>query len=188
MNPPPGVLAARHRAELLFDRAQVIHAIDQLAVRLSVALAELNPLLICVMNGGLPFSAALMQRLHFPLQMSYVHVGRYGDATVGGELEWYAKPDISLEGRHVVFVDDILDRGITLRCLVDWAGVAGADSVRTVVLLDKAVTGSRATLADFTALTCPDRYVFGWGMDFEGYWRNLPDIYFIPQALPGKGR
>ena len=178
---PASALGARARAEILFDQAEVLKAIDQLAVRLTVALADENPILICVMNGGLPFTAALMQRLHFPLQLSYVHVSRYRDATEGGELIWHARPDLELTGRHVLLLDDILDKGLTLQALRSWATEAGATAVSVAVLFDKQLEGERPAQADYAGLECPDRYLFGWGMDFQGYWRNLPDVYALSE-------
>ncbi len=172
---------ARQSAACLYTAAEVTAAIDRLAVRLTVALAEADPLLICVLNGGLPFTGALMQRLQFPLTLSYVHVGRYGDATAGGELTWHAEPQADLTDRHVLLVDDILDEGVTLAALQAWCLEQGASAVSTAVLLEKG-EGGRAT---FAALPCPDRYVFGWGMDFEGYWRNLPAIYALDESLEG---
>jgi len=176
---PARIEAARQSAECLYTAADVTAAVDRLAVRLTVALADENPLLLCVMNGGLPFTGALMQRLHFPLTLSYVHVGRYGEATRGGALNWHARPQESLADRHVVLIDDILDEGITLAALEAWCGEEGASAVTTAVLLEKG-EGGRAT---FAALPCPDRYVFGWGMDFEGYWRNLPAIYALAASM-----
>jgi hypoxanthine phosphoribosyltransferase len=172
---------ARQSAECLYTAEEVITAIDRLAVRVTVALAEADPLLLCVLNGGLPFTSALMQRLQFPLTLSYVHVGRYGDATSGGALTWHARPQADLKDRHVVLVDDILDEGVTLAALEAWCFAAGASAVSSAVLLEKG-EGGRAT---FAALSCPDRYVFGWGMDFEGYWRNLPAIYALDKSLEG---
>jgi hypoxanthine phosphoribosyltransferase len=180
---PRGVLAARQRGELLFDSRQVVRAIDRLAVRLTVELAERNPLLICVLNGGLPFTGALMQRLQFPLELTYVHVSRYAESTTGGSLTWHAGPAIALHGRHILFVDDILDHGVTLARLKEWAEGCEAASVSAAVLLDKQLPERRGAAADHVALVCPDRYVFGWGMDYHGYWRNLPDIYAVPAEL-----
>ena len=181
MSAPERIERARRTADCIYSAAEVTAAIDRLAVRLTVALAEADPLLICVLNGGLPFTGALMQRLQFPLTLSYVHVGRYGDETSGGELTWHARPQADLAGRHVLLTDDILDEGITLTALEDWCLSQGASAVSTAVLLEKG-NGGRAT---FAALPCPDRYVFGWGMDFEGYWRNLPAIYALDQSLEG---
>ena len=181
MSVPQRILAARETAELLFTAETVLAAIDRLAVRLTVALAEENPLLLCVLNGGLPFTAALMQRLQFPLELSYVHVGRYGDGIRGGELQWHARPGIPVTDRHVVLVDDIVDEGVTLAALQAWCRESGARDVTTAVLLDKTVRSGGHE--GFAALSCPDRYVFGWGMDFEGYWRNLPEIYALAGHL-----
>jgi hypoxanthine phosphoribosyltransferase len=182
---PERVLEARRTGELLFPADKVIAAIDRLAVRLTVAYAQADPVLLCVLNGGLPFTAALMQRLQFPLELSYVHVGRYGESTRGGELDWHAKPQIPLTDRQVLLVDDIVDEGVTLNALADWCRSEGACEVTSVALLDKDFRNGPQ--ADYAALSCPDRYVFGWGMDFEGYWRNLPEIYALAGHLETTG-
>ena len=189
MSVPAAVLAARESSEILFPRAEVLRAIDQLAVRLTVLLAEANPLLVCVLHGGLPFTAAILQRLQFPLELTYLHVGRYGEATRGGALTWHARPRLPLDGRHVVLLDDIVDEGVTLRELKAFCLAEGATRVTTVVLLDKATVRERvgAPPPDHAALVCPERYVFGWGMDFEGYWRNLPDVYALPPGMEKGG-
>lgn len=185
MRTPPRVLAARETAEVLFPQPVVLKAIDQLSVRLTVALADANPLLICVLHGGLPFTAAVMQRLQFPLELTYLHVGRYDRNTRGGALTWHAHPRLGLAGRHVVLLDDIVDEGVTLGALRDYCLGEGAEAVTTAALLDKAEVRARAgaPAPDHAALICPDRYVFGWGMDFEGYWRNLPDVWALPRNL-----
>ncbi len=180
---PSAVLAARRRAEVLVDAAEVQRAIDRVSVRLSLAVSADNPLLLVVMNGGLPFGAELLKRLSFPLQLGYVHVARYGAATRGGALSWLSQHDYELAGRTVVLVDDVYDRGETLAAIVAWAEQAGAARVLTSVLVDKQVEEPRPLSVDFSALSCPDRYLFGCGMDFQGYWRNLPAIYVLPEAL-----
>lgn len=180
---PAAALAARANADLLVSAPAVEKAIDQVAVKLKVALHAANPILVCVMNGGLPYMAALLKRLEMPLELTYVHAGRYGNSLRGGKLEFHAKPRVALSGRHVVFVDDVLDRGHTLAALCDWATEEGATTVTTTVLVDKQITATRPIAADFVALECPDRYLFGCGMDYQGYWRNLPEIYAISAAL-----
>lgn len=184
IEPPPEVLAARVRAEEIFAPAEVLRAIDRTAVAATLVLAEKNPLVLCVLHGALPFTGALIQRLHFPLELGCVHVGRYGDATEGAGLTWYARPQTPLAGRHVVLVDDVLDQGVTLAALKTWAVEEGAESVTIVVLVDKHIDGweSRPATADLAALESEDRYLFGWGMDFRGYWRNLPAIYALPRS------
>jgi hypoxanthine phosphoribosyltransferase len=185
--PPPAVLAARQRADLLVDEAAVRAAIDRLSVRLALRVGAANPWLLTVLHGALPFAGTLVTGLNFALQLGYLHVERYRDATRGGALAWRSQPAYDLRDRTVVLVDDVLDRGETLAELVRWAHGAGAREVLTVVLVDKqvdeAAVGARPARADFAALACPDRYLFGWGMDFQGYWRNLPAIYALPADL-----
>jgi hypoxanthine phosphoribosyltransferase len=180
--PPAAVLGARARAEEIVSAEAVQFAIDQMAVRLTVALNDANPVLLCVLHGGLNYTGELLKRLAFPLELSYVHVGRYGHATSGQTLNWFAKPAIELAGRHVLLIDDIFDQGKTLSALVDWSMAEGAARVTTTVLVDKLLDGGRdgAISIDYPALRCPDRYLFGCGMDFRGYWRNLPAIYALP--------
>lgn len=183
--PPADVMGARTRAEEVVSAQAVQFAIDQTAVRLCVALGDANPLLLCVLQGGLPYTGELLKRLPFALELSYVHAGRYGSATRGQELVWYARPTIALRGRHVLLIDDIFDQGKTLSALVAWARAEGASSVVTTVLVDKKLRAPRqaAIEVDYPALRCPDRYLFGCGMDYRGYWRNLPAIYALPRDL-----
>lgn len=183
--PPADVLAARARGEEIFAAQAVQFAIDQTAVRLTVALNDANPLLLCVMHGGLPYTGELMKRLPFALELSYIHAGRYGQATHGDALTWYARPTAELSGRHVLLIDDIFDQGKTLSALAAWSMAQGAASVATTVLVDKVLEAPRSdTISiDYPALRCPDRYLFGCGMDFRGYWRNLPAIYALPRDM-----
>lgn len=179
---PPEVLDARRRADLVVSAPDVSRAIDQVSVSITQALKHLDPLVLCVMNGGLPYCGWLMRRLHFPLQLSYVHVARYRDSTRGGHLDWLVKPNEPVAGRHLLIVDDVLDEGRTLQALCDWASV-GAERVWSTVLVRKDVDANKTVDVDFVALQCPDRYLFGCGMDYHGYWRNLPAIYALPPAL-----
>jgi hypoxanthine phosphoribosyltransferase len=179
--PPPAVLAARAAASVLVTQDAVERAIDRQSVALTVELQDRNPFVLAVMHGGLPYAGALLRRFAFPCELGYLHVGRYGSAMQGGELVWHATPSYALEGRTVLIVDDILDRGDTLTALTAWAARSGAAEVLATVLVDKQVSVSRRFSTRFAALRCPDRYLFGCGMDFRGYWRNLPEIWALPR-------
>jgi hypoxanthine phosphoribosyltransferase len=136
-----------------------------------------NPLLICVMNGGVVLYGKLLGRLNFPLQCDYIHATRYREQLAGSELHWIAGPHADPAGRTVVLVDDILDEGMTLEALVRYYHERGAAAVYSAVLTVKDRNRSTDIKADFTGLTVPDRYVFGYGMDYKGYLRNAPGIY-----------
>ncbi|WP_438971038.1 phosphoribosyltransferase family protein, partial [Methylophaga sp.] len=112
----------------------------------------------------------------------YIHASRYGDKTVGGQLIWRAEPSVELKNRHVVLVEDIYDEGITVSALRKYCLEAGALSVRCATLLDKDRPRQIEPLPEYIGLTVPDRYVFGFGMDVEGYWRNIPAIYAMKES------
>lgn len=170
----------REQAELLHDEASVAQAVQKMAMQITAGMAETNPLVICVMNGGLMLTAWLTSQLSFPLQLDYAHVSRYRGATRGRELEWIAHPRASLKDRTLLLVDDIFDEGMTLANLVEACRKLGAREVKTAVLVrklhERAVTDMNP---DYIGLTVPDRYVFGCGMDYKHYLRNLPAIYAV---------
>lgn len=169
----------RAEADCLYDHAEVEAAYDAMAAAISHRLRGHNPLLLSVLVGGIMPTAALMARLDFPLQVDYLHASRYRERTRGGELEWLKAPG-QLRDRSVLVVDDILDEGHTLQAIRQRCLEAGAGEVLTAVLVDKQVsrdTGLKS--ADFTGLRITDRYVFGCGMDYKGYLRNLPAIYAV---------
>ena len=168
-------------ADCLADRVTVEAALDRMAAAITASIGKKNPLVFCVMNGGLIVTGQLLTRLAFPLETGYLHATRYGRETSGGDLEWKAPVQVDVTGRTVLLVDDILDEGVTLLALADACRSRGAREVMTAVLLDKqhdrkACPGYRA---DFTGLEIPDRFVFGYGLDYDGMWRNAAGIYAV---------
>src|SRR5690554_1691667 len=125
------------QAECLFTLQAINERLEQIATQLNQDYADKNPVLLCVMNGAVMTMGHLLPKLRFTLETDYIHVSRYGDKTVGGELAWRAKPMTNLRDRHVLLVDDIYDEGITLAALRDYCQLAGALSVKSVVLADK---------------------------------------------------
>ncbi|WP_372694362.1 hypoxanthine-guanine phosphoribosyltransferase [Immundisolibacter sp.] len=174
--------AVYRAADCLYDAAAVDAAVRRLAGEVTATLAGGNPLLLCPMTGGVVLSGHLLPLLDFPLEFDYVHATRYAGALRGGELAWKVTPSATLAGRQVLIVDDVLDRGITLAALVDFCRREGAAGVHTLVLVDKQCRREADIEADFVGLTAPDRYLFGWGMDYKGYLRNVPGIYAVAEA------
>ncbi|WP_114416374.1 hypoxanthine-guanine phosphoribosyltransferase [Marinospirillum perlucidum] len=171
-------------ADCLADEQAISQAFDRMAQEVTERLQEALPVVYCVMNGGLFTTSELVKRLKFPLEMDYMHATRYRRQIKGGELHWRVEPEVSLKGRSVLIVDDILDEGATLAAILEHCRQQGAKEVLCAVLIDKqhdrkAVEGFKA---DFTGLEVEDRYLFGCGMDYQGYLRNLPAIY-APKGL-----
>jgi hypoxanthine phosphoribosyltransferase len=169
------------KAELIHSAETVATAVTRLAAEITDKLGESNPLLLCVMSGGVPFAGQLMTQLLFPLEFDYLHVTRYGQDTAGGALSWRATPWTSVKGRTVLILDDILDEGLTLAAIVERMQELGAEACYTAVATDKLNGKNKPIKADFVALTVPDRFVFGYGMDVRGQFRNLPAIYAMKE-------
>jgi hypoxanthine phosphoribosyltransferase len=168
------ILAA---ADLIHSAETVATAVSRVAAEITEKLADTNPLLLCVMSGGVPFAGHLMTQLDFPLEFDYLHVTRYGQETSGGALSWRSAPWTSVKDRTVIVLDDILDEGLTLAAIVERLKELGAKACYTAVATEKLNGKKKPIKADFTALTVPDRFVFGFGMDVSGHFRNLPAIY-----------
>ena len=168
-------------ADCLYEHQQVQQAVTALAGHITARLAGSNPVLLCVMNGALVFAGELLPQLGFPLQVDYLHATRYREKLSGADLQWKARPSTALAGRVVLLLDDILDEGDTLVKIREYCLAQQAASVLTAVLVDKRHDRRHPDLprADFTGLEAPDRYLFGYGMDYKGYLRNAPGIYAV---------
>ncbi len=178
--------AARRRAALVHDADAVQAAIDRMAAEIARDLASANPILLTVMTGGIVPVVWLSTRLDFPHQIDYLHATRYVGDTRGGRLAWRARPRIDIAGRSVLIVDDILDEGITLQAVARYCREQGADDVRIAVLVRKRhERNGTGVEPDYVGLEVPDRYVFGCGMDYQEYYRNLPAIYALTEEDAG---
>ena len=174
------VLQVAARATCLFDEGQVEAALDRIATAITDQYSNSNPVLLCVMNGGLVMTGKLATRLHFPLQIDYLHATRYRDRTQGSDLEWKRHPEIDLSGRTVIVLDDILDEGATLAAIIEYLKNQDLEELAVAVLLDKQhqrkVPGVSAQIV---GLEVADYYVYGYGMDYKGYLRNAPGIFAV---------
>lgn len=171
-------------AELIRTEQQVQAALHEVAARIRERLSDQHPLVLSVMGGAVVFTGQLLPLLDFPLDFDYVHVSRYGDAKKGGAMHWKVAPHESVKNRVVLLVDDILDEGHTLAALRQRILELGASRCYSAVFADKRHGRDKPIAADFVGMELPDRFVFGYGMDIEGAWRNLPAIYAVKDAGP----
>lgn len=171
-------------ANLLYDAAALEQALDNMANAINRQLADQNPLVLCVINGGIITTGKLLPRLDFPLNLDSIHASRYRNQTSGGsEIHWLFTPTTPLQGRTVLLVDDILDEGHTLKAIADWCQQQGAAAVYSAVLLDKNIGCDKPVRADFVGLEVDNYYLFGYGLDYKGYLRNAPGIYACKDIL-----
>ncbi len=174
-------------ADLLFDRDALEDAIEAMADEIADDYGDdaRPPVFLTIMHGGMPFAAQLAFALgenEIDVEMDYLHATRYRGNTTGSGLAWLHRPATPLQGRRVLLVDDILDEGHTLKAVKHWCEDQGATDVRIAVLAtkdhDRRVDGIEA---EYVGVEVPDRYVFGYGMDFHEQGRNLPAIYALAE-------
>lgn len=166
-------------ADVLVSEAECRAATARVASELREKLAGEMPLVLAVMGGATVFAGQLLPLLDFPLEFDYIHVSRYGDKLSGGKLNWKVEPKESVQGRTVLVLDDILDEGETMAAIRQRVLALGAKQFYSVVFCEKLIKKAKPLKPDFLGVTVPDRYVFGYGMDVSGLWRNLPAVYAL---------
>lgn len=181
MTIPSKIQEVYKKSSRLFTTEEVEAALDRMAIDIHQKLHDQNPVLLCVMIGGLVPLGNLLPRLDFPLEVDYVHATRYRGEITGGEIHWKVRPSVNLADRTVLIVDDILDGGITLAAILEEVKALGAKAVYTAVLVDKYQKRVENGLknADFVGLQIEDHYIFGYGMDYNEYLRNAPGIFVV---------
>jgi len=164
-------------AQLLYTEAEVDASIDNMALKINATLKTHNPIVLCVMNGGIVTTGKLLPKLNFPLTLDAINVSRYGNNTHGSQLNWLQKPITLLADRSVLIIDDILDQGITLDTIYRYCREQGARHIFSAVLIDKKINTIKPIQADFIGLSVDNYYLYGSGMDYKGYLRNAAGIY-----------
>lgn len=181
----PSLAEVLPTADIIHDRTTLDAAIRRMANRIHEDyLDEVEPpLYVTIMHGGMPFASELgfaLGERGLDIQFDYLHATRYRGQTSGSGLAWLHRPATPMRGRRVLLVDDILDEGHTLLAVKRWCEDQGAADVRVAVLSvkvhDRCVEG---IAADYVGVEVPDRYVFGFGMDYHEQGRNLPAIYAL---------
>lgn len=166
-------------SDCLCDAKKINNALDTLAEKITKDLKDDELLILCVMTGGIIPVGHLATRLSFPLQIDYIHATRYGKNTSGGELHWIKEPSISLKDRNILIVDDIFDEGITLKEIDKYCKENGASNVHSCVLVNKTHNRKIDYKPDYIGLEVEDRYLFGFGMDYKNYLRNVNAIHAV---------
>src|SRR5919199_498901 len=164
------------QSDLIASADEIQAAVRRVAAQLTERLGESYPLVLVVMGGAVVFAGQLLPLLRFPLDLDYVHASRYGNETRGARTAGRETPPAAVRGRSVLVLDDILDGGQTLAAIRERLLELGAASFHSAVLVEKRLRHAKPIRADFVGLEIADRFVFGYGMDAKGYWRNLPEI------------
>jgi hypoxanthine phosphoribosyltransferase len=166
--------------KILFTKEMIAEAVERLAGEIRRDYAGQNPLLIGVLKGSFIFMADLVRQLDMPLEVNFIHLSSYGSRTnSSGEIKVMQDLPISVQGRQVLVIEDIVDTGLTTSFLVKYLQNKGAASVKLCSLSDKPSRRQVPLTIDYLGFTLPDKFVVGYGMDWNEKYRNLPDIRYI---------
>lgn len=173
-----------HNAECLYNFVEVNKAFDRMATDITKELKDKNPLILCVMTGALIPTAHLVMRLSFLLEIDYIHVTRYQGTTRGGDLHWIVEPRQPLKDRTILIIDDIMDGGLTLAAIIDYCKQEKAKAIYSAVMVSKKCQREPGVNFEpnFVGVETEDKYLFGFGLDYEEYLRNMPGIYAVNES------
>lgn len=167
--------------ETSIPEAEILKAIDGVAAKINSELSDKNPLFVCVLNGAFMFAADLMKRVTIPCQISFVKVASYSGTTTTGSVKQLIGFNEDVKGRTVVLIEDIVDTGITIEGLVRQVEEMGASEVKVATMLFKPASCKASVKPSYVGMDIPNAFIVGYGLDYDGYGRNLRDIYKLAE-------
>ena len=171
--------------EILIDEDRLQGRIQELGVEISRDYQGANPHLVCILRGGVMFLTDLMRRLTVPHTIDFMAISSYGAGAreSSGQVRLTMDLKDNIQNRHVILVEDIIDSGNTLSSVIELLSVRKPASLKVCTLLDKAERREVDVPIDYCGFVIPDKFVFGYGLDLDEYYRNLP---FIGTVNPDK--
>jgi hypoxanthine phosphoribosyltransferase len=169
--------ASEGETEILIPEAQIRQKVESLGRRITVDYEGKPLTLVVILKGATVFAADLIRQIRLPLALDFMALSSYGDSTrSSGVVRIQKDLDHSVEGRHVLIVEDIVDTGLTLNYLYGHLKARGPQSVRICALLDKPERRKVAVPLHYKGFEIPDTFVVGYGLDYAEQYRNLPDV------------
>ena len=170
----------------LLSQEQIASIVEDLADQISRDYGQRELVLVCVLKGAFMFLSDLIRHLRVPVQIDFVRLASYGPSLrTSGRVEITKDIEISIEGKDVLIVEDIIDSGRTIQFLKDRLTLAKPNSVKVCTLLDKKARREVTMEADYVGKEVDNLFVVGYGIDFNERYRNLPEIcYLIPKDQP----
>ncbi|MDR1090115.1 MAG: hypoxanthine phosphoribosyltransferase [Prevotella sp.] len=168
--------------ELFLTQYVIENAIDKVAAQLNKDMAGKDPLFVCVLNGSFIYAAELMKRVTIPCEVSFVKVASYKGAASTGKLKEIYGLEEDIKDRTVVIVEDIVDTGYTMTLMLEQLNCDEPKEIFVSTLLLKPDALKQPVQLDYVALEIPNDFIVGYGLDYDGYGRNLSDIYKIKNS------
>ncbi len=168
--------------EVFIPEAGLAEKVGAVAERINREYEGKNPVFVAILNGSFMFTADLMKHIRIPCEITFVKVASYHAMHSTGKVKELIGLSENIAGRHVVVVEDIVDTGITMEQILAQLGACNPASVRTAVLLFKPEALQRDVSLDYVCFEIANRFVVGYGLDYDGYGRNLPSLYVLKEA------
>lgn len=165
--------------ELFIPSEKIQEAIKDVANQINKDLEGKDPLFICVLNGSFMFAADLIKNINIACEVTFVRMASYRGTTSSGALKEIYGLEEEIEGRTVVIVEDIVDTGNTINLVKDQLSCDSPKEIKIATLLFKPNALKQEVALDYVALEIPNDFIVGYGLDYDGYGRNLKDIYKI---------
>jgi len=164
---------------LSIPESEILAAVHRVAEDINRDIADKNPLFICVLNGAFMFAGDLMKTINFPCEITFIKLSSYDGLYTSGTVKEIIGLNESVVGRNVVVVEDIVDTGITMERILESLRAKGAKDIRVATFLQKPDALQRDITVDYVAMKIPNDFIVGYGLDYDGYGRNLKDIYTV---------
>ena len=164
---------------LSIPEQEILKAVKKVGEAINRDLADKNPLFICVLNGAFMFAGDLMKTVNVPCEITFIKLSSYEGLYTTGAVKEIIGLNESVVGRNVVVVEDIVDTGITMERILSSLRAKGANEIKVATFLQKPDALQRDITVDYVAMKIPNDFIVGYGLDYDGYGRNLKDIYTV---------
>lgn len=176
--------AMKDVSEVLLDEKTIQTKVREIGGQITRDYQDRSPLLVCILKGAFVFCSDLIRNIQIPLSVDFISVASYGSSTrSSGEVQLIKDIDTSIDGRDVLLVEDIVDTGLTLTYLIHQFAARNPASLRIATLLSKPDRRKVGITVDYVGFEIPDKFVVGYGLDFDQKYRNLPYISVYQGAL-----
>jgi hypoxanthine phosphoribosyltransferase len=173
----------RYQLNPLLSREEIASIVKGLADQISKDYREKELVLVCILKGAFMFLSDLVRQLQISVQIDFVRLASYGAGMeTSGKVEVTKDIEITIEGKDVLIIEDIIDSGLTLKFLKDRLALLNPCSIKVCSLLDKKARREVEIEAEYLGKDIDDVFVVGYGIDFNETYRNLPEIYYVTPA------
>jgi hypoxanthine phosphoribosyltransferase len=173
-------MGSQPKLNMLFTRNEIKAAVKKLAAEIRQDYHDKHPILLGILKGSFVFLADLIRLLDFPLEVEFVRLSGYGRGTeTSGEIKLVHRFQSRVRDRHVLVVEDIIDTGLTTAFILEYLGGKKPASLKLCTLTDKPARRRIPVNIDYRGLIVPDKFIVGYGLDWDERFRNLPDMYVM---------